>query len=1323
MTEEKKLVGCLEQTSRTSFLRDIDSGRWNGLRLGSFLLAVIVLFAGVLRATTVPKPGHEFPQAYVEFRTERPDLFEIKRGWRGKVDRARALRQVLLHGDRDPRKLSDAELQALTVSGTVQVPVVPVLFTPNTAPAPPSAAALDQILFTGPNPPSGTVTDYFNEVSYGLLNLTGTVFPYTTLPQADTVYEGGTNGLPTVFGSADKTGLLMQDTLNILDPGVDFSQFDNDGPDGVPNSGDDDGFVDLISFLHPERGGECATANIWAHRWIYSGWFGAAFTTDDPASGGGMIRIDDYNIQGALNCANAPLTIGTFAHETGHIFGIPDLYDTSQVSPSQGAGQWSLMASGNWNTQESPAHMSAWEKIELGWLIPTLLTATQNNVAIPQVETNATAIQVVVGNGEYFLIENRQPVGFDQFLSTCGLAIWHVDQATVEAQTQTNTVNNKEKCGAFVQSAAEHYGLALEQADGLCHLEANFNRGDAGDLFPGSTGNTSFTELTNPDSDSYASGPTAVRVTNISACGAVMMADIDAFPIDSATGPVDVVFLIDNSGSYLDDWPNIQAQMPAIVTKLTTSFPDIRFGLALFRDFPFFPFGSAGDFAYQEELPLTSNTATFLSEIATMQAPAGGSDLPESQYEAVHQLLFGLGRDLFNDGVNGNQTGEIAPSNIGWGPLRHRILYLLTDASFHDADTEDYPTGTPDMPTPVLEAEGRNAVRGQIAGLIGGGVGMTLFTLVAENPGAYVTQGEDGTVPNVPMSELIEQASELTDLTGGGVLFVGRDSADLADAIDVTLDVLNGRVGGTADLGVSKDDGVTQVIPGADLAYTITLTNDGPSTVTSATVIDAVPPELTDVVFTPSEGSYDDGTGKWTGLVLCPGESVTLTLDATVKDTAVDTVTNAVCVTPPVGVTDPNAANDCDTDVDTIEAQADLSVDKDDSQVTAVPGASVAYTITLHNNGPSTITSATLIDTLPPELTDPVFTPSVGSYDSVTGVWSNLVLGGCESVTLTLEATVVDSAVGSVVNTACVTAPAGVTDPVPGNNCHEDVNTVTPQADLEVTKDDAQTTVIPGAALAYTITVTNNGPSTVTSATLVDTLPPELTDPVFTPSVGSYDSGTGVWSNLILGAGESATLTLMATVVDSAVGSVTNTACVTAPASVIDPDGANDCDGDVDTIQAQADLGVTKDDAQTSTIPGATLVYTILLTNSGPSTVTSATVIDTLSPELTAVSFTPSAGSYDSDTGLWRGFALGAGESLTLTLVATVGDGAVGNVVNTVSVAPPAGVVDPNPANDVASDTDQIDPSGIFADGFESGDTSRWSDQQPFSMKRKGDER
>lgn len=805
---ERFAIGALIRRSGDGLRRARSGGPRPWLVLAA--LAAVLYPSASVRATTAPAPGQEFPSAYVEFRTAHPEMFIDRGGLQSMVDRAKARRDLFLADVTSVRvvpgtgkvvtDLGETPRESLAVTGTINIPVIPVQFSPNTTPTPPTAARIAQILFAGPNPPYGTAHDYYNEVSYGLVNLTGTVLPYTTLPIFDAYYEGGSNGLPTTPGSGDKVGRLMKDALDALDLNTNFGQFDNDGPDRVPNSGDDDGVVDLISFIHPEKGGECGggSANIWAHRWVYSGWNGAPYSTNDNWTGhqGQKIKIDDYSIQGALTCAGTEMQIGTFCHEIGHVFGLPDLYDIDKspplptTAPSQGDGYWTLMAGGNWNTQDSPAHLSAWEKSKLGWLFLTLHANPAPNVAIPQVETNASALQIPLGGGEMFLIENRQPVGFDRNLKTCGLAIWHTDQTVLTARTPSNSVNTNQSCGAIVQSAGKHYGLALVQADGQCHLEGNVNRGDSGDLFPGSTNNRSFTSLTNPNSNRYA-GPTSVSVTSISNCAATMTANIAAVPqAPQAAAAVDVAFLIDNTGTYVDDWPNIQAQMLAVVQKLQNNFADIRFGLATFRDYPDEPFGTPGDVVYQQLVPFSANnSAAFLNAVAAMEPPGGGGDLPEAQYEALYQLLTGAGRDLDGDGVSGNDPGETAPSSMGW--QRKRVVYLMTDGPFQDADTGDYPTGTSHVPAPTLEYAGRGSVRSVLADWAGD---LTIFVLVSEQPGAYITQGAGGAVPNMPQTELQQQAHELTDATAGSVLSVGTDSSDLGDAIDISVDVLKNNL-------------------------------------------------------------------------------------------------------------------------------------------------------------------------------------------------------------------------------------------------------------------------------------------------------------------------------------------------------------------------------------------------------------------------------------------------------------------------------------------------------------------------------------------------
>ena len=126
------------------------------------------------------------------------------------------------------------------------------------------------------------------------------------------------------------------------------------------------------------------------------------------------------------------------------------------------------------------------------------------------------------------------------------------------------------------------------------------------------------------------------------------------------------------------------------------------------------------------------------------------------------------------------------------------------------------------------------------------------------------------------------------------------------------------------DLQVTKTDGTATVVPGTLDTYTITVTNNGPDTVGSLTLTDPLPAGAQNATFgTPSQGSYDPGTGVWSGLTLASGGSVSMTLGVTINPSATGSFSNTVTVAPPAGVTDTNPANNSATDTDVIPA-ADL---------------------------------------------------------------------------------------------------------------------------------------------------------------------------------------------------------------------------------------------------------------------------------------------------------------------------------------------------------------------------------------------------------------
>ena len=498
------------------------------------------------------------------------------------------------------------------------------------------------------------------------------------------------------------------------------------------------------------------------------------------------------------------------------------------------------------------------------------------------------------------------------------------------------------------------------------------------------------------------------------------------------------------------------------------------------------------------------------------------------------------------------------------------------------------------------------------------------------------------------------------------------------------------------DLSVTQTDGKTSILPGTTNTYTITVTNNGPSTLNSFTMTDVIPAGLLGAVFgTPSSGSYNSNSGVWSGLNFREGNTVTITLIGTVSPAVTGSITNVVSVSAPIGVTETNSANNSSTDVDSLGTQVDLSVTQTDNKTSVVPGTLNTYTITVTNNGQSTVSSLTMTDVIPAELLNPLFgTPSSGTYNNSTGLWNGLNLAPGKSIRITLRGTVSPTATGSITNTVSVSPADGYVDSNSTNNLSSDVDTLTPKVDLQVTQTDNKTSVVPGTNNTYTITVTNNGPSTVSSFTMTDVIPAQLLNAVFgTPSSGTYNNITGVWSGLSLGTGNSVTITLGGTIAPAATGSITNTVSVAAPNGVTDTKLSNNNASDINLLTPQADLVVTQTDGKTSVVPGTSNTYTITVTNNGPSTIVNFTLTDAIPASLLGATFgTPSSGRFNVSTGLWSGLNLVSGGSVTITLTGTISPTANGSITNTVTVKTPSGMTDLNTANNTSVDTDSLTP-------------------------------
>jgi M6 family metalloprotease-like protein len=399
----------------------------------------------------------------------------------------------------------------LEVSGTRAIPVLTAMYR-NTLGPPYPVANLQKELFG--SWPTGTMTDYYKEVSYGALTVTGKVMPWVRLSSDDTYYEGPDIGPnKPCFGLCllGKSGELVRQMVALNDVTVDFTQFDNDGPDGKPNSGDDNGVVDFVAIVQPERGGECSDGNrnIWSHRYSLTFSLGAVFTTNDVGRSGQKIVVDDYVFVPALACDNQTMIqIGVFAHEFGHAFGLPDLYDVNgeENGNSSGIGNWGLMGGGSWGGSGGkparPAHMSAWEKAYLGWAQPVEILSDTFAIPLASIETSRAVIRLPIVPGEYYLVENRTKTGFDDSLTGPGLLVWRINETIINSMSELNRVN----------SNPTRMGVKLMEADGLNQLATPRRIGDAGDPFRGTANQSKFDVTTTPTNGGRAAicniGPT-----------------------------------------------------------------------------------------------------------------------------------------------------------------------------------------------------------------------------------------------------------------------------------------------------------------------------------------------------------------------------------------------------------------------------------------------------------------------------------------------------------------------------------------------------------------------------------------------------------------------------------------------------------------------------------------------------------------------------------------------------------------------------------------------------------------------------------------------
>lgn len=311
-----------------------------------------------------------------------------------------------------------------------------------------------------------------------------------------------------------------------------------------------------------------------------------------------------------------------------------------------------------------------------------------------------------------------------------------------------------------------------------------------------------------------------------------------------------------------------------------------------------------------------------------------------------------------------------------------------------------------------------------------------------------------------------------------------------------------------ADLSIVKTANPSPVHAGAQLIYTLVITNNGPSTATNIIVTDNVP-----ACFSTPEYSTNAGLtwNPWTSSVnigsLASGLSSTVLLRGTVCTNGTSSITNTATVSSDTD--DPNLSNNTSTTTTNITPVSDLAITKQANPEPVDVGSQLTYTLVITNNGPSTANGIVLTDNIPNTVTNPQYSLDNGTtWTNWAGTLNLNPLNNGASEKVLIRGTVSNTAIGIITNTASVTSNSF--DPNLSNNSATVISTISLLADLAITVSASPDPVMIGETLVYTVNAVNNGPSTATPVTLTYTAPLNLSNIEY-----SLDNGA-TWQTLNL---------------------------------------------------------------------------------------------------------------------------------------------------------------------------------------------------------------
>jgi uncharacterized repeat protein (TIGR01451 family) len=470
-------------------------------------------------------------------------------------------------------------------------------------------------------------------------------------------------------------------------------------------------------------------------------------------------------------------------------------------------------------------------------------------------------------------------------------------------------------------------------------------------------------------------------------------------------------------------------------------------------------------------------------------------------------------------------------------------------------------------------------------------------------------------------------------------------------------------------LTLTKSDGGVSSTPGGTVVYTLSYQNTGNIGLAGVILHETLPANTTFNAAASAPG--------WN----CVGTSCDLTIGSLAAG-ATGNRAFAVTVANPVPAGTTQIANNASIDDGTTSASATdntpinstpgLTLTKSDGGATTAPGGTVAYILTYANTGNIGLSGVAINETVPANTTFNAGGSSGGwscANSSPAGTSCTLNIGslaGGANGSTTFAVTVVNPVPSG---TTQVSNAATITDGNGNSASNSDTTPVTTSPALSLSKTDSGTSATPGSTVVYTLSYANIGNVGLSGVTIDETVPANTTFNTAGSSGGwscanNSPAGTSCTLNIgSLAGGANGSATFAVTVVNPVPAGTTQVAN-----SATIGDGTTSAGANRSTpVSTTPALALSKSDGGVSAVPGGTVSYNLIYTNTGNIDLAAVALTETVPANTTFNAAASSAG--------WscvNGALVGTSCTLSAGSLAA-GASASANFAVTVDAAVPAG--------------------------------------------------